>query len=213
MTIARQGFKFVGAGLLAAGAGLLIRPAPGLALEGSLIFILGLAFAAFSLYFFRDPNRPWPADAGLLYSPGDGTVLSVGQEGADGGLCIRIFLSLFDVHVQRSPCSGRVEAVEHVAGSFVAAMKEGAKANERCVMTLRADHGGQTVIVEQIAGLVARRIECWPSPGAALKAGERYGIIYFGSQAALRLPASARALVKPGDKVQGGVTPLAQWAQ
>ncbi|MDE1976426.1 MAG: phosphatidylserine decarboxylase, partial [Elusimicrobia bacterium] len=200
-------------GFLTAGAGFLIARAPGLSILGGIVFFLGLAFAAFCLYFFRDPNRPWPTDAGLLYSPGDGTVLSVTHDGPGDELCVRIFLSLFNVHVQRAPCSGLVEKVDHIPGSFVAAMKEGAKANERCVMTLRADHGGLKVIVEQIAGLVARRIECWPSPGAALKAGERYGIIYFGSQAALRLPGSARALVKPGDKVQGGVTPLAQWTR
>jgi len=211
LPIARQGLKFVGAGLLAAGAGILMRPAPGLDFLGFLIFFLGLFFAAFSLYFFRDPHRPWPPDAGLIYSPGDGTVLSVSREGEGKLVCVRIFLSIFNVHVQRSPCSGQVETVEHIPGSFVMAMKDGAKFNERYAMTLRADNNGQRLVVEQIAGAIARRIECWPAPGSALKAGERYGIIYFGSQAALHLPDSARALVKPGDKVSAGVTPVAEW--
>ncbi len=211
MKIARQGGKFVAAGFLASGAGWMLARAPGFRIFGQSVFFLGLAYAFFCAYFFRDPERPWPADPGLIYSPGDGTVLSVLREGENGRICVRIFLSLFNVHVQRAPCSGRVEKVEHHPGTFVMALKDGAKFNERCAMTLRADHGGHMMVVEQIAGLVARRIECWPSEGSALKAGERYGIIYFGSQAALYLPDAARALVKPGDKVLGAVTPVAEW--
>ena len=209
MKIAKQGRRFIGMGLLAdlAGAGFIVSGSTAL---GALLLVLGSVFSAFCVYFFRDPERALAADPRKIYSPADGVVLSLAREGADDGATLRIFLSIFDVHVQRAPCSGRVEKVEHFPGSFRAAMKEEAKANERCAMRLSCGGKG-FVVVEQIAGLIARRIECWPQAGDALEAGERYGIIYFGSQAAVHFPASARCLVKPGDRVAAGVTEIGEW--
>lgn len=178
---------------------------------GALLAFLGFGFAGFCLYFFRDPERETPAD-GRIYSPGEGRVMSVAREGPGEALTIRIFLSIFDVHIQRSPCAGRVTKVQTVEGSFAAAMKDAARFNARVVMTLEPEGRPGPLVVEQIAGLIARRIECWPSVGATLAAGQRYGIIYFGSQAAVHLPPGCRPLVKPGDRAFAGITPIAEWA-
>jgi phosphatidylserine decarboxylase len=183
----------------------------GAAALGLLLAVLGFGFAVFCAYFFRDPERPAPADGRVLYSPGDGVVMSVAREGPGDITTLRIFLSIFDVHVQRAPCAGTVENVRRVAGSFAAAMRDEAKANERCVMTILPEGRPDRLVLEQIAGLIARRIECWPKPGATLASGERYGIIYFGSQAAVHLPAGAASLVKIGDRVAGGVSPIGEW--
>ncbi len=210
MKIAHQAWRFV---LPSAAAGLwglgmaVRRPTP----PAFLILILGLGFAAFCLYFFRDPERPAPADASKIYSPGDGTVLSVAREGPGDAVTLRIFLSIFNVHVQRAPCAGSVTKVQTVEGSFAAAMKAEARGNARVVMTLEPGAGRGPLVVEQIAGLIARRIECWPKPGESLKAGQRYGIIYFGSQAAVHFPAGARCTVKPGDTLAGGLTEIGEW--
>lgn len=211
MKIAPQAWRFVVPAAVIGAAGLWLCGRAGGAVAGGLIAGLALAFAGFSLYFFRDPERPLPSDAGKLYSPGDGTVLSVAREGADGTTTLRIFLSVFNVHVQRAPCAGTVVSVEKIDGSFAAAMKDEAKANARVVMTLDPGLGRGRVIVEQIAGLIARVIECWPKPGDGVAAGARYGIIYFGSQAAVRFPADAKCTVKPGDTVTAGVTEIGEW--
>ncbi len=215
--IARQGWPFIGAGLAAffAGLGALVLAGasqrPWLSAVGGILCALGLGFAAFCLYFFRDPDRPGPLDADKIYAPGQGVVLSVGREGPGDGLTLRIFLSIFDVHVQRAPCAGKVVASDYVKGSFLAAMKDQARGNERSIVTIQPE-GRSPVVVEQIAGLVARRIETWVGPGDRVLAGQRYGIIYFGSQVAVHFPPSARCVVKPGDRVVSGVTPVGEWA-
>ncbi|MDE2291486.1 MAG: phosphatidylserine decarboxylase family protein [Elusimicrobia bacterium] len=178
---------------------------------GWALAVLGLPAAAFCFYFFRDPERPLPADRGFVYSPGDGRVLTVAREGPGDVVTVRIFLSVFDVHVQRIPCSGVVEQALYQPGAFKMAMVEEARQNERTIVTIAVAGRKERVVVEQIAGYVARRIRCWLQPGQAVTAGERYGMIQFGSQAAVHLPASAEAVVKPGDRVVGGVTPLARW--
>lgn len=211
MKIARQGWKFVAFGFGAMGLGLFLIAGLQLFIPGILLTMLGAGFAAFCAYFFRDPERPLPGDASKIYSPGDGTVLSVAREGPADIVTLRIFLSIFNVHLQRAPCSGRVKQVHHQDGSFKAAMSAEAKANERSVMTIMPEGRKDPLIVEQIAGLIARRIECWPKVDERLTAGQRYGIIYFGSQAAVHFPVSARCLVAPGDKVVGGVTVIGEW--
>ena len=142
MKIAKQGRRFIGMGLLAdlAGAGFIVSGSTAL---GALLLVLGSLFSAFCVYFFRDPERAPAADPRKIYSPADGVVLSLAREGADDGATLRIFLSIFDVHVQRAPCSGRVEKVEHFPGSFRAAMKEEAKANERWASSLAASSAGR----------------------------------------------------------------------
>ncbi len=192
-------------------ASLRLAARPGAQLVGGLLAALLLGFAAFTLYFFRDPERPLPTDANKIYAPGDGRVLSVAREGAGDAVTLRIFLSVFNVHVQRAPCAGKVLKVEEVEGSFAAAMKDEARANARTVMTIDPGDGRAPLVVEQIAGLIARVIECWPKAGDAVAAGARYGIIYFGSQAAVHFPAGAKCTVNVGDVVTAGITEIGEW--
>lgn len=211
MKIAAQAWRFVVPAVGAGAAGLWLMSRPSAMPAGALLAFLGFGFAAFTTYFFRDPERPLPAD-GRIYSPGDGVVLSVAREGPGDVMTLRIFLSVFDVHVQRAPCAGKVLKVQRAAGSFAAAMKDAARGNERVVMTIEPEFRPRSLlVVEQIAGLVARRIECWPKPGDRVGAGERYGIIYFGSQAAVHFPPGSRCTVKPGDRVVGALTPVGEW--
>ena len=210
MKIAKQGWKLIFYGLVAAQLGFLPIWGPWGPVAWPPV-VLGLGFACFCAYFFRDPERPLPSNPNRLYSPGDGRVLSVAREAPDAGWTARIFLSIFDVHVQRVPCSGTIEKTEYLPGAFAMAMKPEAMKNERSIIHIRPDGGRPPVIVEQIAGFVARRIETWPKEGDAVRSGARYGIIYFGSQAAVHLPQGARPLVKPGDRVIGGVTEIAEW--
>ena len=206
MKIARQGLPFVLGGIAVAAVGGFL-----LNVIGWLLVFLGIGFAAFCSYFFRDPERELPTDEGKIWSPGDGRVLSVAKEGPGELTTIRIFLSIFDVHIQRAPCSGTVDKIQYVPGSFAATMKDEAKGNERNIVRIVNPKG--IISVEQIAGLVARRIECWALVGQGLKAGERYGLIRFGSQAAVHLPAGAKALVSAGDRCVGGVTAIAAWTK
>lgn len=208
MKIAKDGWYLIFLGLGVVGAAVYLHRYIGSA--ACALGSAGMMFSAFCMYFFRDPDRVLPQDSNKIYSPGDGTVLSVASEDAEGKT-IRIFLSIFDVHVQRLPCAGKVSRVEYKPGTFVAAMKEGARANERTIVDIEADGHGKTVSVEQIAGLIARRIRCWINQGDVAVAGERYGLIQFGSQAAVHLPEGARPLVGPGHKVIGGITEIAEW--
>ncbi len=209
MKIAHQAWRFVVPAVAAGAAGLFMMGNPATFLPGALSAFLAFGFAAFTTYFFRDPERALPTD-GRIYSPGDGVVLSVGREGPGDVVTCRIFLSVFDVHIQRAPCAGRVLKVAEVPGSFAAAMKDAARGNYRVVMTIEPPKQG-LLVVEQISGLIARRIECWPKPGMTLAAGERYGIIYFGSQAAVHFPIGSRCTVKVGERVAGGLTPIGEW--
>lgn len=171
-----------------------------------------LLLAGFIFFFFRDPERKLPASPSAVVSPADGRVLEVGEETLEGrpGSRISIFLSVFNVHVNRSPVAGRIESAEYRPGKFFAAMKARASAeNERNV--IRLDSGRGPVVVEQIAGWVARRVLLWKPVGARLARGERLGMIRFGSRVELWLPREARVTVKPGDNVRGGADVVAEW--
>jgi len=209
MRIAPQAWQFVVPAVAAGSVGLWLMGRPTTVLPGALLAVLSFGFAGFTLYFFRDPERALPAD-GRIYSPGDGVVLSVGREGPGDVITCRIFLSVFDVHIQRAPCAGRVTKVAEVPGSFAAAMKDAARGNYRVVMTIEPPGRGP-LVVEQISGLIARRIECWRKPGDTVATGEKYGIIYFGSQAAVHFPNGSKCTVKAGDRVAGGLTPIGEW--
>ena len=211
MKIAHQAWRFVIPAAVVGVFGLWLAGHPAARWFGDLLADLAFCFAAFTLYFFRDPERPLPTDGNKIYSPGDGTVLSVAREGKDDTVTLRIFLSVFNVHVQRAPCAGKVMKVEEIAGSFAAAMKDEARANARTVMTIDPGNGRAPLVVEQIAGLIARVIECWPKAGDAVAAGARYGIIYFGSQAAVHFPAGSACTVQVGDVVQAGLTEIGEW--
>jgi phosphatidylserine decarboxylase len=209
MKIAPQAWQFVVPAVAAGALGMWLMGRPSTVLPGTLLSFLAFGFAAFTMYFFRDPERALPTD-GRIYSPGDGVVLSVAREGPGDVMTCRVFLSVFDVHIQRAPYAGRVTKVAAVPGSFAAAMKDAARGNYRVVMTIEPEGKGP-LVVEQISGLIARRIECWRKPGDVVAAGEKYGIIYFGSQAAVHFPKGSRCTVKVGDRVAGGLTPIGEW--
>src|ERR1700685_515969 len=165
---------------------------------------------AFLLWFFRDPDRVIPGDAGALVSPADGKVTDVSPLISNGVRCLRIsiFLSVFDVHVNRSPISGVIRDVHYHKGKFVNAMNAAsAELNEQNVVTVEGE--GQIVIFKQIAGLLARRIVFNKKVGDQVKRGERVGLIKFGSRVDVLLDASAALEVKVGDRVKGGSSVLA----
>ena len=205
MTIDRSGYPFIG-GTAALG----IAAALTVGAAGAVpLFVL----AAFFLYFFRDPDRVSPQDPSLVLSPADGRVLVAGP--ADPAAAppgdwkqISIFLSPIDVHVNRSPVSGRVTKVDFRQGKFLPAYhRDAAAANERSEVWV--DHGGVHVVFRQIVGILARRVVCRVQPGSQLKAGERFGIMKFGSRMDVFLPANAELKVSIGDAVVGGVTVIA----
>ena len=168
---------------------------------------LGVVSLAF-LGFFRDPERRGPAGARLVLAPADGRVMRVAD--VDDGwvgeaVQVSIFLSPLDVHVNRSPVAGLVEGVRHEGGRFLAAYRdEASELNERCTLTLQGE--AARVGVKQIAGVLARRIVCRARPGDKLLAGERYGLIRFGSRTDLVVPRGTEIRVKVGDRVRGGET-------
>jgi phosphatidylserine decarboxylase len=172
-----------------------------------------LILAAFFLYFFRDPDRVSPQDANMVLSPADGRVLVAGPadpRAAPPGEWkqISIFLSPTDVHVNRSPVSGRVTKVDFRKGRFLPAYHADAAAtNERSEVWV--DHAGLPVFFRQIVGILARRVVCRVQAGSELKAGERFGIMKFGSRMDVFLPPNAELKVKVGDTVIGGVTVIA----
>jgi phosphatidylserine decarboxylase len=166
--------------------------------------------AIFFLWFFRDPERAIPDDAGAVVSPGDGKVTEVAPVtvGTKELLRISIFLSVFDVHVNRSPIAGVVSEIRYQRGKFLNAMNvTSAEQNEQNIVTVEGD--GQTVIFKQIAGLLARRIVFHPKVGDRLERGQRVGLIKFGSRVDVLFHASARVKVKIGDRVKGGASVLA----
>ncbi|MFI5348193.1 MAG: phosphatidylserine decarboxylase [Elusimicrobiota bacterium] len=211
MKIAHQAWRFVVPAVFVGGLGVVLAGRPAASAAGFLLAFLGFGFALFTLYFFRDPERTLPIDPAKIYSPGDGVVMSVAREGPGDTVTLRIFLSVFNVHIQRAPCAGKVSKVQIVEGSFAAAMKDAARYNARVVMSIEPGLGRPTLVVEQIAGLIARRIECWPKPGDVVASGQRYGIIYFGSQAAVHFPAGSKCTVKPGDVMTGAITEIGAW--
>jgi phosphatidylserine decarboxylase len=198
----RDGYLYA-APLIAAGIliGWLTQPAwamiPGL-----------LAF--FFLWFFRDPERTIPQEAGAVVSPGDGKVTDVSTitVGGEKQLRLSIFLSVFNVHVNRSPITGVIRDVRYQRGKYLNAMNgASAELNEQNCVTVEGD--GQKVVFKQIAGLLARRIVFNPKVGDRLERGQRVGLIKFGSRVDVVLDASARVNVKVGDRVKGGASVLA----
>src|ERR1035437_516885 len=172
--------------------------------------IAPLLLAAFFLWFFRDPQRTVPADPGLIVSPGDGLVTeTVAIATPDGPRQrISIFLSVFDVHVNRSPIGGVLSSVRYQKGKYLNAMNPAsADRNEQNIAAVRGE--GIEVTFKQIAGLLARRIVFNPKEGDALERGQRVGLIKFGSRVDVVLPAEAVLRVKVGERVKGGASVLA----
>ncbi len=166
--------------------------------------------AAFVTFFFRNPRRKVPDDDTLVVSAADGTVMGVCEVFEDQfleqqGTKITVFLSIFDVHVNRSPIAGEIKFQQYTCGRFRPAYKESAGfENERHTIGLENDK--MRVLVTQIAGILARRIVSWVTLGSVLERGERYGMIKFGSCTEIVVPPTVEVLVKKGDKVRGGET-------
>ncbi len=162
----------------------------------------------FVLYFFRDPKRTIPQGEGLVVSPADGKVIVIKDVFEPDYLKqemkqISIFLSVFNVHVNRTPYGGVVETVKYNPGKFhVASVDKASLDNEQTALVIEG--GGRKVLVKQIAGLIARRIVCYAKPGDRLATGERYGLIRFGSRVDLFLPRDADLRVQVGDRIKGG---------
>jgi phosphatidylserine decarboxylase len=176
--------------------------------------ILPLLLAAFFLWFFRDPRRTIPAEPGLVVSPADGKVTQVARIQTPDGerLRISIFLSVFDVHVNRSPVEGILREVRYRKGEFLNAMNPVcAERNEQNLAVVDCIEGYQVSFV-QIAGLLARRIVFNKKPGDLLVRGERVGLIKFGSRTDILLPGNAEPLIQPGDRVRGGASIVARIA-
>jgi len=175
---------------------------------GGVLIFLGL----FVLFFFRDPERTPPADPETIVSPADGRVMVVLEEPLNGnpGRRVSVFLSVFDVHVNRSPVAGKITAIEYRTGKFYGAMRGRASAeNEQNAFHVHTEHGD--VVFKQIAGWVARRILCWKSVGDSVVRGERIGMIRFGSRMDIWLPDRVEILVRPGQRVAAGSSVLARW--
>jgi phosphatidylserine decarboxylase len=206
MSIAREGWALI-LGLLVAGMALIAFRLP---VTGGVV----IALALFVAFFFRDPERQVPQDPRLVLSPADGKVIVVGPapEGnplGAGAVQISIFLSVFDVHINRTPLAGRVARVDYRKGSFRAAWDPRASLeNEQNCVTV--EDGSRGVVFKQIAGLVARRIVFRKQVGDAVAAGERVGMIKFGSRVDVFLPGGAELRVREGDRVAGGTSVLAE---
>jgi phosphatidylserine decarboxylase len=201
--VARQGAPFI-----ALGIGLVV-------LFGWLESRIGLAlsglFAVFAISFFRDPERVSPGEKGAILAPADGRVLLIEEQGNGPGavertLKISIFMSVFNCHVNRIPLGGVVEAIDYRPGKFFAAHQDRASGqNEQNILQLKTDRSDRLTVV-QIAGLIARRIVCWVRSGDRVNAGERFGLIQFGSRVDLYLPLESRITIKRGDRTKAGLT-------
>ena len=171
--------------------------------------------AFFVFWFFRDPERNSPLDDRLILSPADGKIVGVEEVSEDRFLKDRavrvsIFLNVFNVHVNRVPCAGRILNIAYQPGRFLMAQKPDASIQNEQNAVLLETPRGQKILFIQIAGLIARRILCWVKEGDVVKQGNRFGMIRFGSRTDLYLPLSAKVSVKPGDCVKGGLTVIGE---
>lgn len=200
LSIIKEGFYFAGVALMIAlFIGVLIHPYAA---------ILPVVLACYCIYFFRNPARKIPVDENLIVSPADGTVQDVVEVESDDFVkspCrkVIIFLSVFDVHVNRSPIAGEIKIQKYICGRFRPAYKDSVGfENERHLIGIENEK--LRVTVTQVAGILARRIVSWVTLDDKLEKGELYGLIRFGSCTEIVMPASVEVLVKKGDKVRGG---------
>jgi phosphatidylserine decarboxylase len=213
MKFVPEGYPFLGAGLLAAAVAWVWVVQAGGVLALTFAVLL-TAIALFTLWFFRDPARRAPADADVVVAPGEGRVVEIKEIHEPSFLQttarrISIFLSVFDVHVQRAPVSGTVEHRVYKPGTFaVAWLEKASEDNEQASLGIATPHG--RVLVRQIAGLVARRIVTDPAVGDRVERGQRIGIIRFGSRVDLFVPLDWELTCAVGDRARVGATPLAR---
>jgi phosphatidylserine decarboxylase len=204
MKIDRAGYPFIAAALV-----------PAAMLTAFRRYGWAVSFAAlggFFAYFFRDPDRVVPHDPGLVVSPADGRVMIAGpsdKRWAPPGdwKQVTIFLSPMDVHINRSPVSGRVARIDYRPGKFLPAYQEGANDNE--LNEVWIDHDGETIVVRQVVGILARRIVCRIQERDHVERGERIGLMKFGSRMDVFVPTTAELKVGVGQRVIGGETVLA----
>jgi len=206
MSILKEGSPFIFPSFLTGAALLVVSKVTAFPPVTIGCFSLGcvlIVFALFCVYFFRDPKIKVTQGEGLILSPCNGTVMEVTEEGEHK--IIRVFLSIFSVHLQRSPVSGTVVDVTHKDGKFYAAWNPRAQSeNEQNIIAIKSEDA--VYLVRQIAGLVARRCVSWVKKSDVLKAGDKIGMIKFSSQVDLHLPKTAVIDVKPGDKTRAGIT-------
>ncbi|WP_291983917.1 phosphatidylserine decarboxylase [Luteitalea sp.] len=207
MKLDRAGYPFI-AGALAPAAYFLLKKKPGVGMP-----LLGLA--GFLAYFFRDPDRYPPQHPDLVLSPADGRVMVAGP--GEPGVAppgdwqqISIFLSPLDVHINRTPYGGEITRIAYTPGKFLAAYDDRAAAeNERNELWIK--DGARTVVFRQVVGVLARRVVCRVQVGDQLVAGERFGLMKFGSRMDVFVPPECVLQVKPGDVVRAAETVLARW--
>jgi phosphatidylserine decarboxylase len=207
--LAAPGYPFVGAFVVLFILGWL--------LGWGFLAILGGAGALFLAYFYRDPERPIPGEAGVIVSPADGKLVILDEVQEDQFLQsparrLGIFMNVLDAHVNRSPVAGTVADMRYRSGQFKAAFRQEAGwANEQQAVVLESDKGPRVLVV-QIAGLLARRIIPFVKPGQRLGRGERLGMICFGSRVDLYLPVNCESLVKVGDRLKAGSSIVGRWS-
>ena len=175
------------------------------------LFILSLILLIFTFYFFRDPERVVPIGDDILVSPADGLITNITEtkEGKKTYIKVSIFLSIFNVHIQRLPISGEVIKVDYIEGKFInATLDKASDENERLKITIK--NGNNLIYVTQIAGLIARRIVNYVKPNENINQGDRYGIIKFGSRVDIEFPNNFKLLVNEGQQSIGGETIIAQ---
>lgn len=195
MRVAKESFPIVTVLCLAAAAGAFLLHY--LAAVPPLVLVL------FTLWFFRDPERTAPSDPSALVSPADGKVIKANGE------TVSVFMNVFDVHICRSPMEGRLAKIDHRSGRFMAAFRdEASEQNERASLLVAGEE--RQLGFTLVAGLIARRIVLWVSPGERLEKGQRVGLIRFGSRVDVSLPPGGRPAVAIGEKVRAGETVIAR---
>ena len=175
------------------------------------LFIISLILLIFTFYFFRDPERVVPIGDDILVSPADGLITNISEikEGKKLYTKVSIFLSIFNVHIQRLPISGEVTKVDYIEGKFInATLDKASDENERLKITIK--NGNNLIYVTQIAGLIARRIVNYVKLNENINQGDRYGIIKFGSRVDIEFPSNFKLLVNEGQQCIGGETIIAQ---
>jgi phosphatidylserine decarboxylase len=202
LPLAREGFVFIAAGAVLTGIFL-----------GLSLWPLGVLFGLltlFTVYFFRDPARNPAVDEKSVLTPADGRIVEAtpshypADPKGERAFKVSVFMSVLDVHVNRIPAAGKISEVTYHPGKFlVASLDKASEQNERNAVTLLT-HDGRKVVIVQVAGLIARRIACWVKGGDEVRAGQRFGLIRFGSRLDVYLPADSRIMAVPGQKVRAG---------
>ena len=175
------------------------------------LFLIFLILLIFTFYFFRDPERVVPLGDDILVSPADGLITNISEykEGKKSYTKVSIFLSVFNVHIQRLPVSGEITKIDYIEGKFInATLDKASEDNERLKLTLKS--GSNVIYITQIAGLIARRIICYLKTNERVNQGERYGIIKFGSRVDIEFPNSYNLMVSIGQQCIGGETIIAR---